>query len=112
MSPCDWNLFLACDMPLVRTSLLQDIADRVSAGHGPAIVPNAGGRWQPLCAAYHRSCLPTMEQAIAHGRFSIVHLLPFLPVDSISIADGDLEMFHNVNTVDDWQRLQKIAGDK
>jgi molybdopterin-guanine dinucleotide biosynthesis protein A len=107
---CDWNIFLACDMPLVRVDMLEAVVQRVSAGSGQAVVPRATNTWQPLCAAYHRSCLPMMEQAIAKERMATVKVLPLLRVESILVAASDEEMFRSVNTAEDWKQIQGIAG--
>src|SRR5690348_17225870 len=92
-SKTDWNFFLAVDMPLVPTTLVQFIASKC----GPsslAVVPEAGEldpdapnleprsasngrirRLQPVCAAYRRELLPVMERALSNRELSIQRLL-------------------------------------
>ena len=96
-SKTDWNVFLAVDMPLVPTALLQFIAANCAAGYS-AVVPKATvsdrdasdlqGKslstqefgcalplLQPLCAAYHRGFLPLVERALSRRELSIRRLL-------------------------------------
>jgi molybdopterin-guanine dinucleotide biosynthesis protein A len=110
MSACDWNLFLACDMPLVEGKILQRIVERISGSSAQAVVPKTGEQWQPLCAAYHRSCLPTIENAIGVGKLAIMDLLPLLSVEFVYVGSHEEDMFRNVNTDQDWQEVQNIAG--
>jgi len=42
---------LACDMPYIRTSLIESLVQGVQRG-APAMVPRRGPRLEPLCAAY------------------------------------------------------------
>jgi molybdopterin-guanine dinucleotide biosynthesis protein A len=95
-SNTDWNLFLAVDMPLVPTALLQFIAAKCDFGY-LAVVPevtaldldtaelesksaskgphNTQAVLQPLCAAYHRDFLPLVERALSNRELSIRRLL-------------------------------------
>jgi molybdopterin-guanine dinucleotide biosynthesis protein A len=92
-SKTEWNFFLAVDMPLVPTTLLQFIASKCGPGY-LAVVPEAaapdldvtdleprsatnGGirPLQPVCAAYHRGSLPVVERALSNRELSIQRLL-------------------------------------
>ena len=92
-SKTDWNFFLAVDMPLVPTTLLQFIASKCGPSY-LAVVPEAPvsdldvpdlesrtasngrtRRLQPVCAAYHRRLLPVLERALSNRELSIQRLL-------------------------------------
>lgn len=92
-SKTDWNFFLAVDMPLVSTALLQFIAERCGPNY-LAVVPEAPvsdldpsdlerrsassrgiRQLQPVCAAYHRTFLPVVERALSNRELSIQGLL-------------------------------------
>jgi len=111
-SPCDWNIFLACDLPFLEEKFLEILVDRALAGQAQAVVPRTADGWQPLCAAYHRSCVPAMEQALARGSAGIVEILPALQVDAIGSEElarlGFSErLFRNINTPADWDAAQR-----
>jgi len=100
----EWNLVVACDMPMLSLSVLRGLiehsfrsASNCIAGMGP------GGEPQPLCAVYHRRCLPLLEQAIGEKRFKMRELLPELRSEPVML---DPSVFANINTTDDWARFE------
>ncbi|MFB3881060.1 MAG: molybdenum cofactor guanylyltransferase [Armatimonadota bacterium] len=104
----EWHLTLACDLPLLRPELLGLLVE--SAADADAIVPNAGGRLQPLLAVYSRSCLAPARASIEAGRRAMSAMLDQVRVKVIEeaqlrAADPELASFTNVNTWDDYQTL-------
>jgi len=107
--PADFKLFLAAsDMPQLQTDvvvgLLHALADYQAA------VPVVQQSPQPLCAAYHSSCLPVVADQWQRGQRSLRGLLTALRVcwldaDWLRRLDPDLISLHNCNTPEDWQRL-------
>ena len=125
-SAYDWNIFLACDLPLLERGVLAALTDRVRSISGAgeiqagvqagvqAVVPRTDG-WQPLCAAYHRSCLPAMEAALSGNRRSVAGVLPRLRVEALTTHHlGDsafcARVFRNVNTPQEWLETQPLMG--
>src|SRR3989338_4233667 len=111
-SPCEWNLFLACDLPFLEGEFLGALVRRALAGRAQAVVPRTADGWQPLCGAYRRECVPAMEQALARGSAGIVEVLPALQVDAIEGEElarlGFSErLFRNLNTPADWETAQR-----
>lgn len=111
-SSCDWNVFLACDLPFLQEGIVEGLLRRVWITSAQAIIPITGNGWQPLCAAYHRSCLPAMQSAIERDDLAVVGLFPFLRVEALSADPSeDLSawegMFRNVNTVEEWEQVQR-----
>ncbi len=103
----DWNLFLACDLPLLEGRFLDFLLERARATDAEAVVPRTADGWQPLCAAYHRRCLPRMQHALETDKRAIVDVLPSLRVEPITeerLAEFgfDPRMFRNINTAEDW----------
>lgn len=111
-SPYEWNVFLACDLPFLEGKFLEALAHRALVARAQAVVPRTADGWQPLCAAYRRSCAPAMEQALAQDSAGIVEVLPALQVD---VIDGEeLEqlglserIFRNINTPAEWEAAQR-----
>lgn len=97
----DWNLVIACDMPGVSAAFLAELLDAAEASGGDALVPRGpDGRIEPVCAAYRRRALATVESALDSGLRKATDLLEILtvtwwPVERI----GHLR---NVNTPEDW----------
>ncbi len=111
-----YNFCVACDMPFIRTDLVQYMMKRVSGRE--ALVPfvsvrtgeEKGRRWfQPLHAVYGRGCLPVLERSLREGRRSLRELIPSLDVrvlgeKEITPFDPMLQSFRSINTVEEYSR--------
>jgi molybdopterin-guanine dinucleotide biosynthesis protein A len=106
MTSSGWNLIAGCDMPaitgdillgLLRRAALAPIAINCVAAAGP------DGESEPLCAVYHRRCLPAVARAIREKRLKMKDLLAEIgtesrPVDPSAVA--------NVNTPAEWAEFE------
>ena len=105
-SPYAWNVLLACDLPLLEARFLEFLVRRALTGSADAVVPHTAGGWQPLCAAYHRRCLPPMQQALEDCHAGIVDALKTLDTDRVTsdqLAELGFceQIFKNMNTPED-----------
>lgn len=94
------TLLLACDIPLVSTSLLRYLA--AFSSDAPARVAEIDGRIHPLCAVYDKRCLPVIEQLIADDRLAMAVLLDAVSAQRVTITP-DLSFYRpnlltNINT--------------
>jgi molybdopterin-guanine dinucleotide biosynthesis protein A len=115
-SPYDWSVFLACDLPRLERRFVTLLLERAQNSNGDAVVARTSDGWQPLCAAYRKTCLPIIEGAIEEGHFAVVDVLPALRVDVITspqlAALGLSEaIFENINSQADWARVLERQGD-
>ncbi len=106
-------LVVGCDMPFLSTRLLERIA-LLSEGYDVA-VPLVGGHLEALHAAYRRSCLPVMEEAIRRQQLKIIDFYPRVGVRQVEDAeilnlDPELRSFFNVNTPADLERARSLAA--
>ena len=77
-------------------------------GHDLAL-PAIGPEYhQPLFAAYGPACLAPMTALLEAGRHRIVEILPSLDAAEVRFADDAL--FHNINTMDDYQEARRQAA--
>jgi len=112
-SSAEWNIFLACDLPLISQQFIQLLVRRVRATRSEAVVPRTEGGWQPLAAAYHVCCRTAFAQAVVEGRRSIFRLFDEIRVDEIRHDEmegaglSEVE-FVNVNTPEDWSRIAAL----
>lgn len=111
----EWNIFLACDMPLLSADVLRLLLERALVSHAHGVVPVTAGRWQPLCAAYHRRCLPLFESALQEASGRVMSALARVRIEALE-ADGSADKangettFANVNTPQAWERIQRQLG--
>jgi molybdopterin-guanine dinucleotide biosynthesis protein A len=112
---CSLYIMLACDLPNLKTPLLQSLVS-LANGFDAAIPRTLDGLAHPLCAAYRRTCLPCVEQALQRGANKVIE--PFLETplavrwigpDEGKFNDADLA---NINTPEDLRNLRDIASHK
>jgi molybdopterin-guanine dinucleotide biosynthesis protein A len=99
---------VACDMPFV-TSAFFDRLFALAAGFD-AVVPELGGKTQPLCAVYARSCAPAVARCLAEDRLAVRALLGDLRVRVLRLDEAgetaDTSVFTNINTLEDLSSHQ------
>ena len=105
------NLILAVDLPFLRPEFLRYLISRTRESSAIVTVPRALGGLQPLCGVYRGGFLAPAERSLRAGKNKIDAL--FAEVETRVIGENELrnagfgdEMFHNVNTPDDWERAQ------
>ncbi len=106
----DLVLAVGCDMPFLNPDLLRAFAVWVE-GFDAAVL-RQGEQVEPLHAAYRRTCLSALEAAIRAGERRIISFFPHVRVRYITPAeviplDPDLRSFRNVNTLQEWEAVQK-----
>lgn len=109
----DMVFVLACDIPFIDTRLMGFMMDQL--GGYQAVVPQVGGRLQPLAALYSRSCLPVFERCLQEDKLKLVRV--FEELDTLIIPETELarfgkveEIFFNVNDAAALQKAQELAG--
>ena len=105
------NLFLACDMPLMRPELFRLLLSK-AFGTDAVVVRFDDGFVEPLSSIYSISCLPAIEANFAAERFKISDFFSKVAVtyvDEKELNDNGLsrEIFTNVNTPEEFRRIQK-----
>jgi molybdopterin-guanine dinucleotide biosynthesis protein A len=103
----------SCDLPLIRADIAVALCGMLR-GYD-AVVPEIGGRLQPLYAAYRREATAMIEKGIAAGDRRLTALLETLRLLRINEAelrrrDPDLTSFLNVNTPEEYDRAIALAG--
>ena len=99
-SPCERNLVVACDMPLVDRALARELLARLD--DADVVVPvDPQGRYEPLFAAYRKAAAPVMFAALAAGKRRIWDTYQDLRVERVPLAEYDLPI--NLNTPADLE---------
>jgi len=106
------NLVLSVDIPCVSRKLLKYLLSKFETGTAQVTVPRADGHLQTLCAVYRQEFALVAEQALREGRNKIDPL--FAQVTSQAIEEDEWkalgfapDIFDNVNTPEDWERMQQ-----
>jgi len=114
ISSYDYNLVLACDMPLLEPRLLALLLGRIAlTPQAEAIVPRVRGYLEPFPGVYHRRCLDKIQGLLREGRLKIQGLLEALdlalvPQEEVQVvvSVSGLRAFVNLNTPADLGKLQ------
>ena len=107
VSATDWNVVVACDMPGISAGALRVLVEReAEPGRNSVMAAGPSGKPEPLCAVYHRNCLPVLARAIRDKRFKMRDLVAELRVE---LRPLDAAALANVNTPDDWAGFKQDA---
>lgn len=99
------------DMPFIRPDLLHHLCSRAD-GYEVAI-PREGQYVQPLCAVYHKNCIPAIEKLLLNNAYKIADFFPKVRVRYVEDQelfryDPELISFFNINTPEDYTRAQEL----
>lgn len=114
-SRADWSIFLACDMPLLSSRFIELLLQLMAKSDADAVVPQTGSGWKPVCAAYRKTAIPQIREAIIASEYSVFRTLQRLRLDVITssgLATAGIakNIFENVNRPEDWQRILDLAS--
>ncbi len=114
----DLLLALAADMPFVNLTLVEQmvgLAEGFDAVVPRLPSPDTGAlAWEPLHALYRRTCLPAITARLTAGERRVASFYPDVQVREVTVEmvarcdPGGLSLF-NVNTPDEWRRVQALA---
>jgi molybdopterin-guanine dinucleotide biosynthesis protein A len=103
-SKCDTNLIIACDMPAIRETLLEELFST----DGDCVLPrHDNGKLEPLCAVYQRRCHPVISDALEAGVRKVTDALRLFENRGLAVRYvrvSDPSSFANLNTPEDWRR--------
>jgi molybdopterin-guanine dinucleotide biosynthesis protein A len=98
VTPAEWNLVVACDMPGVTVEFLSALFDAAEASGADCLVPEANG-WHPLCAVYRARARSAAKRQLLGKSLKMHDFLARLRVVAWPSADVFVQ---NVNTPQDW----------
>lgn len=106
-------LVVACDMPFLSQPLLRYMTALITCCD--VVVPEVNGMLEPLHAIYGEGSLPPMARLLAGGERKIIRFFPEVRVRvvkecEIDRFDPDHLSFLNVNTREDWDRIQEMLS--
>ncbi len=106
-------LVVACDMPFLNLSLLQYMVP-LADGHD-VVIPRLDGFLEPLHAIYGKACLGAMKRLLDKERRQIIAFLGevrvrYVEPHEIDRFDPQRLSFVNVNTAEDWARVQGMLA--
>ncbi len=110
VTPADWNLIVACDMPELEPQFLGDLMAKAERSNPDCLLPEGKRGLEPLCAVYHRRAEAQIRKALESGVKKVLEGLSALRVEVIQVPIRN--QFRNVNTPEDWQRYRNSQTNK
>lgn len=106
-------LVVACDMPFLNQAMLQHLISLAPTADvvAPLINPPQP---ETLHTIYSKTCLPAIEARLQANQLRVIGFFDQVKVryverDEVARFDSDFYAFINMNTPEDWQRVQTIA---
>ncbi len=104
----EWLFVTTVDLPLADQSLRDELLSYALPGIHAVVPIDTDGRLHPLCAIYHKSCLPSLTEALENKKLKVRDFLKTLRVSYIPVTkltEGKQKLF-NMNTPEDYFRCQ------
>jgi len=104
----------SCDMPMIRMEVARMLCGKIRGRD--AVIPEIGGRLQPLCAVYRRGCSRVLARMAARGDRRLTEIADqvdarFIGERELRAVDPELTSFINVNTPEDYARALRMIGE-
>ncbi|MFN8456993.1 MAG: molybdenum cofactor guanylyltransferase [Anaerolineae bacterium] len=106
-------LVVACDLPFLNVALLQHLIDLASTADviAPLIQPPQP---ETLHAVYSRNCLLPIQKRLLANQLRVIGFFEDVSVryvgrEEVAQFDPNFHSFINMNTPQDWQRVQELA---
>ncbi len=118
VSSHDYNLVVACDMPLLDRKVLSLLLERIEQSpQAEAILPEVRGQLEPFPGIYHRGCSAKIRELLARGSRRVHEFLELVPkaviaAEEVLALDPDLQSFINLNSPEELEELEaRLRGE-
>lgn len=106
----DTVLVVACDLPFWDAELARYLIESCDQHDGA--VPIVNGFFEPLLAAYHRTCLTAIQDRLDCGEFKVTGFFQNVRIRGITATElerfCDLQWaFRNLNTMADFEKVRR-----
>lgn len=106
-------LVVACDMPFLSTDLLSHLMT-LSAGFD-VVIPLIREFPETMHAIYGKACLEPIKMRLSANQLKIIDFfedvrVQYVSREEVARYDPTFRSFLNMNTPDDWSKLQRLAA--
>lgn len=110
VSTTEWNIILAVDLPGATSALLEWLLKTARDAGSQVTIASIGGGLQPLCGVYRKGFRTRAEKALRDGHNKVDACfdpasLRILTEDEVQAVGFSPEMFANVNTPEEFEKL-------
>lgn len=97
------NIVISCDMPLVSKELITHLLNNIF--NFDLVMPLHKTYFEPLCAIYKKTLIPTIDNLFEKQDFSPLSLIPITNINKLEIGEHldfyNTDLFRNINTLED-----------
>ena len=104
----NWSFIISCDLPLINSTILNELFSYTDAEQISAIIPFTQDQLQVTCGFYHKQCLPKLESQIKSGDYSIHSLINQIAYQKITFQNP--VPFWNMNTKKDFHEIEQYLS--
>lgn len=104
-SKTEHNLILSCDIPLIKTSILEKLIGGIDET-SKVIQVESNGKSMPLIALYKKECAPTFYNALQNDERRLRIVLKSCKTKNIVLVDNEHETTMNVNTKEELKTIE------
>ena len=108
-STTDYTLCIACDMPLIKTEVIEYMGNYDE--NYDVLIPKYENELQPLCAIYSKRLKDKIEDDLINDRNKLkkfVMSVNYKVIDGIGYRKFNEQDFMNINTPVDYENLESI----
>jgi molybdenum cofactor guanylyltransferase len=112
-SRTEYNLFISCDLPFLRSNFLEYLCERAIESGADATIPRTSDQcFQPVCAVYRRRIRRIIQWSLEAGNGKITRVFPqmrceFLDSSELAKKGFSSAMFVNMNSPADYQAARR-----
>lgn len=107
----EYNLFSSVDTPFLKEGLIEYLVTNGRQGDGT--VPVWRGNFEPLCAVYAKSCLPSIEKTLHRHKVILFYEdadIRYIPEAEIETIDPEGISFLNINTHSEYRKAVELLS--
>lgn len=105
-SKTKFNLVLSVDIPLITTELVQWLVDNHDDGYLVTQV-QVGDKVSPLVAVYDRALRTLLGEHLAGNQLKLRDVIAEVTPQTLPIPEKWSEQLQNINTEEDYKKIQK-----
>jgi molybdopterin-guanine dinucleotide biosynthesis protein A len=102
----EWNLILSCDLPLLTTTVIEQLW-RNKHNNSYGVIPKTRKGLEPLAGFYNRRLISLLNSALENEDYNLQTLIENENFTIVTM-DSDKDAFFNMNTPDDYETVVSL----
>ena len=99
-SGSEWNLILSCDIPFIKSSLLNHLIQ--TNGNESAVIGETNLKLHPLPGLYRKSLQAEFEMAVKNDKLRLMDIIKSVECKTVLIPSEMNDQLRNINTLKDY----------